>query len=117
MEYGVSKIIWKLVLYATCCKLWLERNNRVFKNKSNLVEEIYEFIVWNVSEWASLKKEFDGVLLDVLNSSWAVVLKGGWRAKAAHKSSWIHPLEGILKLNIDGSVFAKCSNRSYWRCY
>ena len=29
-----GKILWRLVVYAACWKLWLERNNRVFWNKS-----------------------------------------------------------------------------------
>ena len=32
-----GKILWKLVLYATVWKIWLERNRRVFKNVSTSV--------------------------------------------------------------------------------
>ena len=34
-------------------QLWLERNNRVFKNKSNSVMAVVESIIWSVSEWTS----------------------------------------------------------------
>lgn len=36
-HYVCGRIYWKLVLYAILWKLWLERSNRVFKNKSNFV--------------------------------------------------------------------------------
>lgn len=64
--------------YATHWKISLEQNNRVFKNKSNLVERIVESIVWLVSEWVSKRKEFDGISLEDINRSWAAVFKGGW---------------------------------------
>ena len=55
-----GKILLKSVLYATLWKLWMERNNRHFRNRSKSVEEVVESIVWFLSEWVSRKKEFDG---------------------------------------------------------
>eukprot|EP00268_Persea_americana_P068557 TRINITY_DN9561_c0_g1_i1.p2 TRINITY_DN9561_c0_g1~~TRINITY_DN9561_c0_g1_i1.p2 ORF type:complete len:160 (-),score=26.36 TRINITY_DN9561_c0_g1_i1:1098-1577(-) len=46
--------------------------------------------------------EFDGILLDNLNRSWAAVLDGGWRATLACQSFWMPP-HCILKFNFDGS--------------
>ena len=50
-----GKILWKLVMYSTLWKLWFERNHRVFHNKSHSVEDIFEYIVWSMSEWAHEK--------------------------------------------------------------
>ena len=55
------------MLYASLWKLWLERNNGVFRNHSKIVVGVVEFIVWIVSEWVSRRKEFNGVSLDDLN--------------------------------------------------
>ena len=78
------------VLYATVWKLWLERNRRVFNNKSNAAEEIVESIVWIASEWVCKRKEFVGISLEDLNRSWASVLKEAWHTKPVHKMKWIH---------------------------
>ena len=50
-KYGRGKILWKFVLYATFWKIWLERNNRVFRKVSKPVEKVIESIVWTVSVW------------------------------------------------------------------
>ena len=71
-----GKILWKLVLYATVWKLWLERNRRGFNNKSKATEEIVESIDWTLSSWVGKRKEFAGISLEDLNRSWASVLRG-----------------------------------------
>eukprot|EP00268_Persea_americana_P013605 TRINITY_DN1601_c1_g1_i5.p1 TRINITY_DN1601_c1_g1~~TRINITY_DN1601_c1_g1_i5.p1 ORF type:complete len:189 (+),score=8.84 TRINITY_DN1601_c1_g1_i5:231-797(+) len=48
-KYVRMRILWKEVLYAVCWKFWLARNNRIFKNKSNPVEDIVASIIWSVS--------------------------------------------------------------------
>ena len=73
-------------MYATCWKLWLERNNRVFRNKSNSVMDVVESIIWSVSEWASTRKEFNGVSMKDLIRSWSSFFKGGWSVKSRVKS-------------------------------
>eukprot|EP00268_Persea_americana_P003216 TRINITY_DN10969_c0_g1_i9.p1 TRINITY_DN10969_c0_g1~~TRINITY_DN10969_c0_g1_i9.p1 ORF type:complete len:116 (+),score=13.54 TRINITY_DN10969_c0_g1_i9:312-659(+) len=75
-KFMCGKILSKSVLYATLWKLWMERNNRLFRNRSKSVEEVVESIVWSVSEWVSRKKEFHGVPLEDINRSWVVVVKG-----------------------------------------
>ena len=45
-----GKILWKLVVYATIWKIWLERNRTVFRSISKPGKEIIQSIVWNVSE-------------------------------------------------------------------
>ena len=91
------------MLYAACWKIWLDRNNRIFNNKVRSVEEVVDIIIEKISEWAMKRIEFDGILLDDLNRSWAAVLDGGWRATSARQSFWMPPPRGILKLNFDGS--------------
>jgi hypothetical protein len=88
-------------VHATCWKLWLERNNRVFQNKSNSVMEGVESILWSVSEWASMRKEFNGLSVKDLYRSWSSFFKGGWRVKS--RVAWMNPPVGVLKLNFDGS--------------
>lgn len=82
-NYDVLRmILWKLVLYAILWKIWLERNNRMFRNKSSSMKEVVQSIVLSVSEWVSSRKEFLGVALEDLNWSWVVFFKGGWCAKS-----------------------------------
>lgn len=69
-----GRSLWKLILYATFWKLWLQSNNRIFKNKSGSREEIVETIIRTVSEWASKKDEFEGISLEYLIWSWVAVL-------------------------------------------
>ena len=64
------------MLYATLWKLWLERNNRVFRNKSNYIGEV-DSIVWSLSVWVRNRKKFEGVDLNDLNRSWTAILVGG----------------------------------------
>ena len=89
-------------MYAIVWKLWLERNIRVCNNKSKAAEEIFESIVWTMSEWVCKRKEFGNSLED-LNRSWATLLKGAWHTKTVHKMIWTYPTIGVLKLNFDGS--------------
>lgn len=53
-----QKILWNLSLVAVFWKIWLERNSRVFHNRSNDVAMVVDSFVWSVSEWASRAKEF-----------------------------------------------------------
>lgn len=59
----------RMSLYVGTWDIWLERNNRAFRNKSKSVDEIVQPIVWNVSEWETRKVEFEGVSLDAMNRS------------------------------------------------
>lgn len=78
ISYDVRrKILWKSVLNAIPWKFWLERNNRVFRNKSSSMEDVVQSIVLSVSEWVCSRKEFLGVALEDLNRSWVVFFKGG----------------------------------------
>lgn len=97
-------ILWKLMLYATFWKLWLESNNRIFRNKNRFVEEIVETIVKTVSEWVrKLSLNFEGIPLEDLILSWVAVLEGSCHGTSVQGFSWMPPLHGILKLNFDGS--------------
>lgn len=69
-----GRSLWKLILYATFWKLWLQSNNRIFKNKSGSREDIDETIIRTVSEWESKKDEFEGISLEDLIWSWVAVL-------------------------------------------
>ena len=73
------------MLYGACWKIWLERKQQIFNNKVRPVEEIVDNIIKIVSEWASKRIEFDGILLDDLNRSQAAVLDGGWWATSARQ--------------------------------
>ena len=103
------KILWKSVLYAILWKIWLERNNRVFRNKSSSMEEVVQSIVLSVSEWVSSRMEFLGVALEDLNRSWVVFFKGGRCAKSFQQILWERPPLGVLKLNFDGSFVQSIS--------
>ena len=48
------------MLYALW-KLWRDRNNRVFRNKSNYMDEVAHSIVWSFSEWVRIRMEFKGI--------------------------------------------------------
>eukprot|EP00268_Persea_americana_P006524 TRINITY_DN12355_c3_g1_i1.p1 TRINITY_DN12355_c3_g1~~TRINITY_DN12355_c3_g1_i1.p1 ORF type:complete len:248 (+),score=21.79 TRINITY_DN12355_c3_g1_i1:391-1134(+) len=96
-------LLWCFSLYAGLWKLWLERNSRIFKNKSKSFVQIVQSIIWNILEWASKKAEFEGVALEDLNRSWAANLVGGYHPRSVHRIRWIPPLAGFLNLNFDGS--------------
>lgn len=78
----------------------LEGNDRIFRNKSKLVEEVVDSIVWSVLGWMSKRKEFDGVPLEDLKATFVM---RGWRAKIMPKASSVPPLVVILQLNFDES--------------
>ena len=84
-------------------KFLLETNRRVFRYDSKSIEEITQSIVWNVLEWACIKKEFGEIFAADINRSWDAVLKGHCRRKAVHRVEWICPPLGTFKLNFDGS--------------
>lgn len=88
-KFACGRILWKFLLYAFLWKVWLERNNRIFKNRSRTVEEIVEVIPKVVSEWVRQMhlKEF----------LWMILIG-------------LPPPVGILKINFDGSF-----HNSSWR--
>ena len=49
-RFACDRILWTFLLYAFLWKVWLERNNRIFKNNGRIVEDIVEIIVRTVSE-------------------------------------------------------------------
>lgn len=57
-KFACGRILWKLLLYAFLWKAWLERNNRIFKNKGRTVEEIVEISARAVSELVSKTEAF-----------------------------------------------------------
>eukprot|EP00268_Persea_americana_P067675 TRINITY_DN9341_c0_g1_i2.p1 TRINITY_DN9341_c0_g1~~TRINITY_DN9341_c0_g1_i2.p1 ORF type:complete len:112 (+),score=13.51 TRINITY_DN9341_c0_g1_i2:3351-3686(+) len=83
------RILWKVVLYVVCWKIWLERNNRVLKNKSKSVEEDVASIIWSDSEWVCSRKEFKGV--EDLSRSWAAHFQDGWVSKSLNSVLWECP--------------------------
>ena len=105
-----GKILWKLFIYATVWKIWLERNRRVLRNVSKSVEEITQSIVWNVSEWASIRKKFGEISVTDFNRSWAAILNGHCHTKVVHIVEWLSPPVGTFKLNFDGS-FSRSTNQ------
>ena len=103
IKYVRMRILWKVVLYAVCWKIWLARNNHVFKNKSNLVEDVVASIIWSASEWVLSRIEFKGVCLEDLSRSWAAHFQGGWVSKSLNSVSCECPTTSFLKLSFDGS--------------
>lgn len=73
------------MLYAFLWKR-LERDHRIFKNMSRIMEEIFETIVRAISEWVSTMDGFKGISLDDINRSWVAILEGKRRFKPI---SWI----------------------------
>lgn len=71
------KVPWNLSLFAGCCKIWIERNIRVFNGKSKNVSDVVDVIVWSVSNWVSRDKVFKDVSLHDLHISWEVYFCGG----------------------------------------
>lgn len=65
------KALRNLSLFASVWKIWIERNNSVFRNKSSEVDEVVDSIIWAVSCWASRSKGFAGVNMHDLNMSWS----------------------------------------------
>ncbi|XXG60072.1 hypothetical protein AAC387_Pa04g2057 [Persea americana] len=60
-------------------------------------------VVLNVSEWACIRKEFEGISVVDISRFWDAVLKGYWRRKAVHRVEWTCLPFGTFKLNFDGS--------------
>lgn len=67
-----QKVLWQLSLFVGCWKLWFERNNLVFNNKSMGVSDIVDFVVWTVSNWACRDKVFCDVSRYDIHMSWGV---------------------------------------------
>ena len=67
------------------------------------MEDIVASIIWLVSEWVHLRKEFKGVSLEDLRRTWAARFQGGWVSKCLNGILWECPPTGFLKLNFDGS--------------
>eukprot|EP00268_Persea_americana_P011449 TRINITY_DN14837_c1_g6_i1.p1 TRINITY_DN14837_c1_g6~~TRINITY_DN14837_c1_g6_i1.p1 ORF type:complete len:126 (+),score=12.32 TRINITY_DN14837_c1_g6_i1:49-426(+) len=99
-----AKILWQLSLYTSMWKIWLERNNEIFRCKSKSVDEIVQYIVWTVSKWESNAgaSDFVGIRMEVLHRSWASCFNGGRCSKMVSTISWHSPPKGVLKMNFDG---------------
>lgn len=94
-NYVQGKNLWKSMLHATLWKNWLGRTNRVFRNKSCSMEEVFESIVRSGWSWCVLKW-----------SSWE------WHWKISidlGQFSWERPPLGVLKLKLDGSFLHSMS--------
>lgn len=72
-----QKILWNLSIFAGFWKIWNERNNRIFRNKSTEVEEIADSIVWMVSDWAIRDKAFENISLHESSLSSESCFQGG----------------------------------------
>lgn len=91
------------MLYATARKLWLERNNKVFKNKSKTSEDIVDANFWTVSEWVIKKYESKGIPFEAINRFLSSLLQGRQSSKIVNRIMWIHPPYRVYKLKSDGS--------------
>lgn len=85
-------------------KLWLERNSCVFSNQSTVLDKVVESIIWTVSGWGHVEVESSWMsLCKPYLLSWDACFQGGRLVKPVQKSSWMNPLDGLMKLNFDGS--------------
>lgn len=97
--------MWALSLFAGVRRIWIERNNGLFENKSAEVEVVVvvDSIVWMASVWASRGKDSEGVPLQDTYQSWEAVFQGSRKGKEVVSAIWVHPPIGVLKPKFDGS--------------
>ena len=76
------------------------------------MQDIVESIVWSMSKWVHMRKEFNDVDLFELDQFWATIFMGSWRVKPLQKISRMSPPMGVLKLNFDGSFVS--IQRTVW---
>lgn len=79
------------------------------------MDEIVQYIVSVVSEWAGRMPAFIGIPLEDLNRSWAYYFSGGRHSKMVDNISWHSPPEGSLKLCFDGSYVHQICMRGFGR--
>ena len=77
--------------------------------KSNCMDVVVHSIVWSLSEWVRSRKGFKRIDLHDLHRYWTAILNGGWCRKFVKRVIWMHPPQGILTINFDGSFI--CSTR------
>lgn len=95
--------MWNLSLFVVVWKIWLKRNNRVFRDRSNEVAMVVDFFVSSVSECTSRAQEFVDVPLHDLHLSWDACFQGRRKVNLVLGVLWLHPPQGVLKLNFDSS--------------
>lgn len=56
---GLPSVIWQFLPSVICWVLWLERNDRIFKDKSRSQVEILVIIFNLLFEWVSIRDDFE----------------------------------------------------------
>ena len=65
-----GKVLWKVTSTAIFWAIWLERNNRIFKEKEDFLEPIWDRIRLWVAIWLYNCKDFKGVPFSLLLRDW-----------------------------------------------
>ncbi|XP_073067252.1 uncharacterized protein [Primulina eburnea] len=79
IEPGLSsgtrfKVFWYVIVHLTIGSLWLERNNRIFNDLNNNVNEVWELINFRVASSTSRIKEFNNFTISDLVRDWKFVM-------------------------------------------
>lgn len=95
LEIDVCGCLWNI---------WLERNRRFLKVNRDVSTRL-SMSFFQVSTWAAKCKKFKGYSSADILRGWLALFADG-RQKLSHVSLWVplpRPLQGLLKLNFDGS--------------
>ena len=65
-----EKILWKVAVNATLWAIWLERNNRIFKEAEETTEYTWDRIRLWVAIWVNVFKDFKSIPFSLLLRDW-----------------------------------------------
>lgn len=75
MAYNAfRKQLWKMVPAAVCWTIWLERNNRVFKDHSEPTLQVYRKAKDLILFWARRCKGYDDIPIGDIHRHWERVI-------------------------------------------
>ncbi|XP_039053775.1 uncharacterized protein LOC120195910 [Hibiscus syriacus] len=104
-DFMTNSLIWKFIPRAVMWSVWKCRNEIIFqKGKLDLVK--LSFIVrFRVASWFSARFKDMGIPLDSLVGDLKIADSIGRSGKdCSQPACWVPPLEGFLKLNVDGPM-------------
>lgn len=100
--HGKGRLLWQISWVATVWSIWLERNNRCFRNKVSSIGDLSNLIRWRSALRAIVLPKFRSYSAGVVQE--LVDVNKDHPNILSMRISWQPPPRGVLKQNFDGSA-------------